>query len=200
MPVSLLPSQARTRGKGYLGVAVSVLRRALWSVVSQVTRPLATAAGRRRAQKFRQAVLTQMRLTIANLHPEVVIGAIDRKGEYTEIHLNFRDFRIRITRAIYNRHRQDLWAEIGSRSDPSAFFRLDFVTEAIRRLDRSDNLSELSKCPATLTELDAVIWAAHKRLAQHLCAGRYDETRRMVKRVMHNESTTAQGRPSASAK
>lgn len=64
-------------------------------------------------------------------------GTTDTSGQYTEIYLNFSDFRIRITRAIYNRRQYDFWADIGSRSDPAAFFRIDFAIHALKRLHTS---------------------------------------------------------------
>jgi hypothetical protein len=133
-----------------------------------------------------------MSLTVANLHPEVVLGATDRTGWYTEIYLNCRDFRVRITRAIYNRRRRDFWADIGSMTDPAALFRLDFMMEALRRLDKSGGIPEIPGCPDTLAELDATIWAAHTKLAEHLSAAKYADTRRIVQQVMH-DSTLAQG-------
>ena len=110
----------RTGDKGSIAKAFFAVFRVCRVIISLITKPLATAAGVRRARKFRQDVLTQMSLTVENLHPEAVIGATDRKGWYTEIYLNFRHFRVRITRAIYNRRHQDLWADIGSMSDPAA--------------------------------------------------------------------------------
>lgn len=175
----------RIANKRFVGKAFFAVLRVCRVIISPITMPLATAAGVRRARKFREDVLTQMSLTIANLHPEAVIGATDRRGWYTEIHLNFRDFRIRITRAIYNRRRQDFWADIGSTSDPGALFRIDFVIEALRRLDKSRNIPVLPRCPETLAELDATIWAAHEKLAKHMSEANYVETKSMIQRVMH---------------
>ncbi len=183
---SFFTQRPRRKGAKGIGKALFAVLRICQVVISPITKPLASAAGVRRARKFHQNVLTQMSLTIANLHPDTMIGARDRKGWYTEIDLTFRDFRIRITRAIYNRRHQDFWADIGSTSDPAALFRIDYVIEALRRLDNSSNVSALPRCrPETLAELDATIWAAHEKLAEHLSTARYIETKSMIQKVMH---------------
>ena len=182
----------QTRGTGSFGSGVSVAIGVLRIILSPIAKPLAIAAGLMRARNFRQDVLREMSLTVTNLRPEVVLGATDRRGWYTEIYLNFRDFRVRITRAIYNRRRRDFWADIGSIADPAAFFRLDYMMEALRRLDKSGGIPELVGSPDTLAELDATIWAVHTNLAEHLSAPKYADTRRIVQKVMH-DSTLAQG-------
>lgn len=167
--------------------AFSVFR----SIISQITSPLLSAAGWMRVRRFRRDVLKQMSLTVKNLHPEVIMGGTDRRGWYAEIYLNFTDFRLRITRAIYNSRHQDLWAEIGSTSDPAAFFRIDYLMAALTRLDKQGELAELSRFPDTLAALDASIWAVHHKLAEHLSASRYGETKTVIQQVMHEEAALA---------
>ncbi len=183
----------RGSGKGF-GKVLSAIFRLFRVLISSVSKRLAVAVGFIIARKFRRDVIKQMGLTVTNLDPEVMIGATDPRGWYTEIHLNFGDFRLRITRAIYNARHRDLWADIGSASDPSAFFRMDYVVTAIRRLDEPDGLIKLSDSsvfPNTLAALDATMWALHQKLAEHLSAVNYDETKRMIQQVMHEEAAFA---------
>src|SRR4051794_38011251 len=93
------------------GKVLVAARRIVRIIISPVTKWLALAAGVINAREFRKDVMQQMRLTVTNLHPEIAIGATDRRGWYTEIHLNFGEFRLRITRAIYNPRLRDLWAD-----------------------------------------------------------------------------------------
>lgn len=179
--------------KGF-GKVLATIFRLFRVLILSVTKPLVVAVGFITARKFRRDVIKQMRLTVTNLDPEVIIGATDPRGWYTEIHLNFGDFRLRITSAIYNARHRDLWADIGSASDPSTFFRMDYVMTAIRRLDEPDGaikLSDSSVFPNTLAALDATVWALHQKLAKHLSAVKYDETKRMIQRVMHEEAAFA---------
>ena len=181
---SLFTRRPRRTGGG-IAKAFDAFLRVCRGIISPITRPLATAAGAHRARQFRQEVLAQMSLTVSNLHPEAVIGGTDRRGWYTEVCLNFRDFRIRVTRAIYNRRHQDFWADIGSTSDPAAFFKMEFVISALSRLDPPNSVPMVSRSPESLAELDATIWALHEQLAEHLSAERYPETRSMIQQVMH---------------
>jgi hypothetical protein len=173
-------------GRGPFGIA-----KLLKAVITQCTRPLVAAAGLMRVWRFRRDVIKHMRLTVTNLHPEVIIGGTDRRGCYAEIYLIFGDFRLRITRAIYNPGRQDLWADAGSKSEPAVFFRMDYVIAALGRLDKAGEIPELSECPNTLKALDATIWAVHRKLAEHFSAVKYGETKRMVQQVMHEEAALA---------
>lgn len=144
MPEAPLTDRSqRGSGKGF-GKVLSAIFRLVRVLISSITKRLAVAVGYITARKFRRDVIRQMGLTVTNLDPEVIIGATDPRGWYTEIHLNFGDFRLRITRAIYNARHRDLWADIGSASDPSAFFRMDYVVTAIRRLDGPDGVIRLS--------------------------------------------------------
>ena len=165
--------------------------RILRMIISPFARPLVDVAGWIRVRRFRRDVIRQMRLTIGNLHPDVMIGGTDRRGWYAEIYLDFAEYRLRITRAIYNPRHQDLWADIGARCDPSAFFRMDFVVAAIRRLEAPGEVPGLPECPDTLAALDAAVWAVHDDLRNRLSPARYAETKRMIQQVMHEEAAAA---------
>ncbi len=178
-------------GNGWFGNGLRAISRALRIAVFRLTRPLVVAGSVTQARMFRREVIRQMSLTITNLHPQVIVGGRDSKGCYAEIYLNFKDFRLRITRAIYDRGRQDLWADIGSTSDPAALFRMDYVLAALMRLDRTCQFPKSSPFPNTLAALDATIWAARAKLEEHLSAVNYAETKRMVQQVMHEEAALA---------
>jgi hypothetical protein len=71
---------------------------------------------------------------------------------------------------------------------------MDYVVTAIRRLDEPDGvikLSDSSVFPNTLAALDATVWALHQKLAEYLSAVNYDETKRMIQQVMHEEASFA---------
>ena len=71
---------------------------------------------------------------------------------------------------------------------------MDYVVTSIRRLDEPDGViesSDSSVFPNTLAALDATIWALHLKLAEHLSAVNYDETKRMIQQVMHEEAAFA---------
>jgi hypothetical protein len=194
MPEAPLTDRSQRGSDKGFGQALSAIFRLFRVLISSVTKRLAAAVGFITVFKFRRDVIKQMVLTVTNLDPEVIIGATDPRGWYTEIYLNFGDFRLRITRAIYNARHRDLWADIGSASDPSAFFRMDYVVTAIRRLDEPDGvikLSDSSVFPNTLAALDATVWALHQKLAEYLSAVNYDETKRMIQQVMHEEASFA---------
>jgi len=165
--------------------------RVLRIIISPITKWLALAAGVINAREFRKDVVRQMRRTVTNLHPEITIGATDRRGCYTEIHLNFGEYRLRITRAVYNPRLRDLWADIGSACDPAGFFRMDYVMTALKRLDNPGEMIESSGASEslnTLPALDAAILSVHPQLVRHLSAAKYDETKTMIQRVMHEEA------------
>lgn len=174
--------------KGPFSRGVTAVFRLLRIVYSRLSTPLVVAGGLIESRKFRRKVIREMRLTVTNLRPDVSIGGTDRRGWYTEIYLNFGDFRLRITRAIYNSGREDLWADIGSTSDPTAFFRMDYVIAALTRLDPTYGPSDPSQVPNTLAAFDTSIWALRTRLAQYLSAANYPETKRTVQQVMHEEA------------
>jgi hypothetical protein len=122
-------------------------------IIAPVTKWLAFATGVINAREFRKDVVRQMRLTVTNLNPEITIGATDRTGRYTEIHLHFGEYRLRITRATYNPRLRDLWADIGSVSEPAAFFRMDYVMMALKRLDNPGEKIESSGTSESLNAL-----------------------------------------------
>lgn len=173
------------------GIGLSAAFTIVRKILSAFTRPLLNVAGRIRVRRFRANVIRQMRLTIGNLHPDVIIGGTDRRGWYAEIYLDFAEYRVRITRAIYSPHRQDLWADIGARCDPAAFFRMDFVLSALRRLETPGDVPGTPKCPDTFPALDAAVWAVHDKLVEHLHRARYPETKRMIQQVMHEDTAAA---------
>lgn len=193
MPGDVLPTGEPDTGshKGPSGTGPFGRSKALQIIISAASEPVAVLAGSIRVRKFRRDVIKQMSLTVTNLHPEVTVGGTDRRGYYTEIHMDFGDFRLRITRAIYNPGRQDLWADVGSALDPATFFRLDYVLAALRRLDNPGDIPELSECPNSLPALDATVWAVHDKLARHFSGMEYSEAKRMVQQVMHEEAALA---------
>jgi hypothetical protein len=153
----------------------------------------------RRANKFRQDVQKQMNLTVANLHPDVAIGATDGSGDYIEIQLNFRSLRIRITKEIVDRRHDKVWVEVGATCDPAAFFRMDLVFDALRRLDKASEIPTSSSFPSTLSELDSIIWSTHGKLDDHLSPTNYVRTRTVVGQVMCEYFTWAHREPATIA-
>jgi hypothetical protein len=185
-------SPEKGSNKGLFGRGLFAIGRVFQIIISPFTKLLAAAGDLIKARKFRRDVIRQMSLTITNLHPEVTIGGTDRRGWYTEIHLDFGDFRLRITRAIYNPARQDLWADIASTFDPATFFRMDYVIAALTQLDKTCEVPELSQFPNTLAAIDATIWAVRTKLSQHLSAVNYAETKKIIQQVMYEEAALAQ--------
>src|ERR1041385_4824683 len=120
-------------------------RKMLRCVVGPVANRLLAAKVKKRVKALLRDVRVQMHYTVATLHPEVVPGATDRRGEYIEVYLNFPAYRIRITREFYNRQQCEFWADVGSNSDPRNLFRIDFVMEGLNRLDNSGVTPGLSK-------------------------------------------------------
>jgi len=189
MPEASLVHPPHTSSKkGFFGRTLNAVFRVFRTTISSVTKPLVVAATVIRVHRFRRDVMKEMRLTVLNLHPEIRIGGVDRNGWYAEIYLNLGGFRLRVTRAIYNRRQEDLWADIGSASDPAAFFRMDYVITALRKLDKSGEVPELLEPPKTLAALDATIWAVHRSLAEHLSAIKFGETKRMIQQVMRDDA------------
>jgi hypothetical protein len=194
MPEASLVSGGPEKGsnKGSFGRGLSAIGKVFQVIISPFTKPLAVAGGLTKARKFRRDVIRQMSLTITNLHPKATIGGTDRRGWYTEIYLDFGDFRLRITRAIYNPGRQDLWADIASTFDLATFFRMDYVIAALTHLDKTCDVPELSQFPNTLAAIDATIWTVRTKLSQYLSAVNYAETKRMIQQVMYEEAALAQ--------
>ena len=190
----LSPSPSSPHSKRLFKNFASCMYRAIWVIVAPIIRPLRSVARSKRAEKFRREILSQMTLTIPNLHPDVVIGATDRSGRYTEVYLEFGEFRVRITRAIYSRKQSDFWAEVASTSDPAAFFRIDFVVAALRWLDHQSSMIERSPMPTTLIELDSLISQTHGKLTQRFSGQNYVEMKRAMQRSMQNCHQSSVGR------
>ncbi len=66
------------------------------AILSPFTRLLVDIAGWIRVHRFRRDVISQMSLTIGTLHPNVIIGGIEKREWYAEICLDFGDFRLRL--------------------------------------------------------------------------------------------------------
>lgn len=167
--------------------AVSRIRRL---IIAPFTRPVMNVAGWIRVRKFRRDVIRQLPLTIGNFHPEIIIGGTDRTGGYAEIYLEFGNLRLRITREIYAPERQELWADIGGKSDRASFFRMDFVLAALARLHAAGELPTLPQDLNTLAALDAAIWAVHDMLVERLSPEKYADTKKMIQQVIHEAAAT----------
>jgi len=187
----------RVRENGLFGQLLPSGRKLLRWVVGPIANLLLAAAVRRRVKEFLQDVRVQMHHTLSTLHPEVVPGATDRSGEYIEVYLNFAAYRIRITREFYNRQQYQLWADVGSSSDPCNLFRIDFVMDCLNRLDDSGVTQGVSKLPATLAQLELLITSAHNKLAEQLGPSRYAQTTMMIRQVIHEYSVSGHGKDGA---
>lgn len=148
--------------------------------IRPIVGPLSVAACTARAFRFRRDVLKQMSLTISELSPNVVIGVKVEYGDYIEIYLEFREFRIRITRERYSRQDVKLWAEVAAKIEPNTFFRVDLAIAALGKLSQSVDRPISVEPFHTLAELDLALRTMHAELAFHMSPHQFTEFKKVI--------------------
>lgn len=155
--------------------------------LSPIIGPWAAVTGRNKNAKLRQDVLDNMKWTISNLHPDILlVGDKLAMGRFATITLRSQYYTIKITREYYYGG-DDFGAEIASSCHPNKYFSIGAAARVIDSEKYAQEKKEPWMLLRTLNDLDSFIRSFDTVLRDRLSAGKYEHTSRAIEDYIWRE-------------